>query len=117
MNDHIRSLFPATQKYAYLNSAAVSPMPTTAIDAVRWQLEDVALNGALSYPEWVATKGRARTLIAEMLNVSPENMAFMRNTSDGMAAVASGIDWKPGDNIVSFAGEFPANFYAWRRVR
>lgn len=117
MNEDIRSLFPATQKYTYLNSAAVSPMPTTAVDAVRSQLEDVALNGSLNYVEWVATKNRARELIAGMLNVSPYNVAFMRNTSDGMAAVASGMSWKPGDNIVSFAGEFPANFYAWRRLR
>ena len=117
MNDHIRSLFPAAQKYAYLNSAAVSPLPTTAVEAVRSQLEDVSLHGARHYTDWVATKGRARTLIAGMLNVPPETVAFMRNTSDGLASVAAGISWKPGDNIVSFAGEFPANFYAWRRVR
>ncbi len=41
----------------------------------------------------------------------------MRNTSDGFASVANGINWKPGDNIVSFANEFPANFYPWRMVR
>jgi selenocysteine lyase/cysteine desulfurase len=117
MNDDIRSLFEATKKYTYLNSAAVSPIPTAAVEAVRWQLEDVAANGALHYPEWVATKSRARDLIASMLNVASENIAFMRNTSDGIAAVASGLEWKPGDNIVSFAGEFPANFYAWRHVR
>jgi len=117
MNPQIRSLFPATEKLAYLNSAAVSPLPTTAVDAVRSQLEDVAHHGAANYLEWVATKGRARALIAGMLKVAPENVAFMRNTSDGFAAVASGIEWQQGDNIVSFAGEFPANFYAWRRVR
>ena len=117
MNDQIRSLFRATQKYTYLNSAAVSPIPTTAVDAVRSQLEDVALNGAANYLEWVATKNRARALVAGMLKVAPENIAFMRNTSDGFAAVASGMDWKAGDNIVSFENEFPANFYPWRRVR
>ncbi|CAN5455736.1 aminotransferase class V-fold PLP-dependent enzyme [soil metagenome] len=117
MNDQIRALFPATKKYTYLNSAAVSPVPTTAVDAVRSQLDDVSLNGSANYLEWVATKNRARALIAEMLNVVPESVAFMRNTSDGFAAVASGIKWRPGDNIVSFAGEFPANFYPWRAVR
>ena len=117
MNEQIRALFPATQKYTYLNSAAVSPMPTTASDAVRSQLDDVSLNGSLNYVEWIATKNRARGLIAGMLNVSPELVAFMRNTSDGFASVASGIDWQPGDNIVSFANEFPANFYPWRHVR
>ena len=117
MNTDIRSLFPATQKYTYLNSAAVSPMPITAVTAVRSQLDDVALNGSSNYLEWVATKNRARALIAGMLNVAPETVAFMRNTSDGFAAVASGIEWKAGDNIVSFANEFPANFYPWRHVR
>ena len=117
MNTDIRSLFPATQKYTYLNSAAVSPMPVTAVEAVRSQLEDVALNGSSNYLEWVATKNRARSLIAGMLHVAPETVAFMRNTSDGFAAVASGIEWKSGDNIVSFANEFPANFYPWRHVR
>lgn len=117
MNEHIRSLFPALKTYTYLNSAAVSPMPTTAIEAVNWQLNDVASNGVLHYTDWVATKDRARSLVAGMLNVAPEQIAFMRNTSDGFAAVASGLEWTSDDNIVSFAEEFPANFYPWRHVR
>src|SRR5688572_448747 len=99
MNEELRSLFPATRKYTYLNSAAVSPLPTPSVEAVRSQLEDVALHGAAHYLDWVETKNRARSLIAGMLNVAPETVAFMRNTSDGFAAVASGIDWKSDDNI------------------
>lgn len=117
MKDSIRSLFPAANKYTYLNSAAVSPMPASAVDAVTRQLKDVAANGSINYHEWIATKNRARSLIAEMLNVGAEQIAFMRNTSDGFASVANGLSWKKGDNIVSFENEFPANFYPWRRVR
>lgn len=117
MNENIRSLFPALSKYAYLNSAAVSPIPTIAIDAINRQLADVSLNGSNNYNEWIATKNRARALIAEMLGVRAEQVAFMRNTSDGFAAVANGLTWKRGDNIVSFEHEFPANFYPWRMVR
>ena len=117
MNDEIRSLFPALQQYTYLNSAAVSPLPTTAIAAVNSQLNDVGMHGATHYPQWVETKNRARALAAQMLNVKPEQVAFTRNTSDGLAAIANGISWETGDNIVSFEREFPANFYAWRSVR
>ena len=117
MNREIRGLFPATSNYTYLNSAAVSPMPTTAVEAVLSQLRDVSGHGSEHYQDWLATKNRARSLIAEMLHVLPEDVAFMRNTSDGFAAVANGLEWKRGDNIVSFAGEFPANFYPWRMVR
>ena len=117
MNETIRSMFPATQRYAYLNSAAVSPLPTPAVEAVTRQLNDVSQYGASHYAEWIDTKNRARARAAKMLGVKPEEVAFMRNTSDGIASIANGLKWESGDNIVSFAGEFPANFYPWRRIR
>lgn len=117
MNQQIRGLFPAAQKYTYLNSAAVSPMPTVTADAVYAQLKDCSENGTLNFNDWVATKDRARALIAEMLNVRSEQIAFMRNTSDGFASVANGLMWKNGENIVTFEKEFPSNFYPWRRIR
>src|SRR5688572_10400858 len=92
-------------------------MPTPAVEAVLSQLKDVSENGTLNYTDWIATKDRARALIAGMLNVRAEQVAFLRNTSDGFASVANGLPWKKGDNIVSFEREFPANFYAWRMVR
>lgn len=117
MNEKIRAAFPATRKYAYLNSAAVAPLPTIAVEAVNKQLRDVSENGSANYLEWVATKKRAREIVAAMLKVKPEQLAFMRNTSDGFSTVANGLKWRKGDNIVSFAREFPANFYPWRRIR
>ena len=117
MNEKIRALFPAAQKYTYLNSAAVSPMPSVTADAVYSQLRDVSENGTVNFADWIATKERARILIAEMLCVKSEQIAFVRNTSDGFSSVANGIKWQSGDNIVTFEREFPANFYAWRRIR
>lgn len=92
-------------------------MPTPAVEAVLSQLKDVSENGTVHYTDWIDTKNRARALVAELLNVRPDQIAFMRNTSDGFASVANGLPWKKGDNIVSFEREFPANFYAWRSVR
>lgn len=45
------------------------------------------------------------------------DVAFTRNTTDGLSAVAAGLAWESGDNIVSFVNEFPANYYPWRSVR
>lgn len=117
MNESVRPLFPAAENYTYLNSAAVAPLPTPAVEAVLSQLRDVSEHGSSHYMNWIATKQRARELIAEMLHVRAEQIAFMRNTSDGFASAANGIDWKKGANIVSFENEFPANFYPWRMVR
>ena len=92
-------------------------MPTVSAEAVASQLKDASENGSINFLDWVNTKNRARELAAEMLNVRDEQVAFTRNTSDGLATIANGLTWKKGDNIVSFEREFPANFYAWRRIR
>lgn len=117
MNENLRRLFPVTEKYTYLNSAAISPMPKIAVEAVTRQLRDVSENGSVNFSAWIKTKQNCRQSVAEMLKVRPEEIAFLRNTSDGFSCVANGLDWAEGDNIVSFEREFPANFYAWRRIR
>ena len=117
MNSYIRGLFPAASKYTYLNSAAVAPLPVSAVHAVAAQLRDASCNGSINMADWAVTKGRVRAAVAEMLGVESDEIAFLRNTSDGLSGVASGMKWGKGDNIVSFAREFPANFYPWRRLR
>ncbi len=117
MNPELRSLFPITRSFNYLNHAAVSPPPTPTIAAVESQLRDVNANGSLHYREWVATKERARQLVATMIGARPEQLAFMRNTSDGLSSVANGLRWQPGDNLVTFNNEFPSNVYPWLRLR
>jgi len=117
MNEAIRSLFPITERYVYLNHAAVSPPPTVTIQAIASQLKDVSGNGSLNFRRWLATKESARRLLAAMLHARPEQVAFMRNTSDGLSTIANGLKWRPGDNLVTFAREFPSNVYPWLRVR
>jgi selenocysteine lyase/cysteine desulfurase len=43
-------------------------------------------------------------------------IALVKNTSEGIATVALGLDWKPGDRMVAFREEFPANYYPWKRL-
>lgn len=117
MNDELRALFPVTKSLIYLNHAAVSPPPTSTIEAVEAQLRDVNHQGSLNYRNWIAVKESARKLAAGMLGARPDQVAFMRNTSDGLSSVANGLDWQPGDNLVTFRKEFPSNVYPWLRIR
>jgi selenocysteine lyase/cysteine desulfurase len=117
MNDTLRVLFPVTEQAIYLNHAAVSAPPTPTIKAIQAQLQDVSENGSVNFRKWIAVKENARRLVAEMLGARPEQVAFMRNTSDGLSTVANGLDWRAGDNLVTFRNEFPSNRYPWLRVR
>ena len=117
MNEQLRALFPVTARYNYLNHAAVSAPPTPTINAIQRYLADVSENGSLNFKDWLATKERARRLLADLLGARPEQVAFMRNTSDGLSTVANGLKWRIGDNLVTFRNEFPSNIYPWLRLR
>ncbi|MFN2530246.1 MAG: aminotransferase class V-fold PLP-dependent enzyme [Pyrinomonadaceae bacterium] len=117
MTPELRALFPITKRVVYLNHAAVSPPPIITIEAIENQLRDVVENGSLHFRSWIEVKNRTRHALAELLGAKAEQVAFTRNTSDGLSTVANGYRWQPGNNIVTFRGEFPSNIYPWRRLR
>ena len=117
MNEELRALFPITKRVVYLNHAAVAPPPLPTIEAIQAQLRDVAENGTINYRKWLETRERTRELAADMIGARPEQIAFVRNTSDGLSTVANGLRWRAGDNLVTFRNEFPSNVYPWLRLR
>lgn len=117
MRPDLRRLFPITERFNYLNHAAVSPLPLPTLQAVGSQLKDVHEYGSVNFMNWLTTKEQARKLLAGLLGARPEQVAFMRNTSDCLSTVANGLAWRKGDNVVTFRGEFPSNIYPWLRLR
>src|SRR6185503_3260318 len=116
MNPTIRSLFPVTEKYIYLNHSAVCPLSTRVRDAMNALVEDVTNNGSVNYSDWLQSYEDARSSAAGLVNARAREIAFMRNTSEAISAVANGIDWREGDNVVTCNVEFPANVYPWMRL-
>ena len=117
MTPEVRSLFPIAERSIYLNHAAVSPLPLTTLRAIEAQLKDVHENGSTNYRSWLAVKEKTRELLAGLLGARPNQVAFLRNTSDALSSVANGLQWRAGDNIVTFNREFPSNIYPWLRIR
>src|SRR5215213_11199518 len=117
MNQQLRALFPITESLNYLNHAAISPLPLPALQAIETQLRDVHKKGSLNFQDWLSAKEQARKLLAGVLGARPEQVAFMRNTSDALSTVANGLTWREGDNVVTFRREFPSNLYPWLRLR
>jgi selenocysteine lyase/cysteine desulfurase len=108
--------FPVTKNLVYLNHAAVSPLCRPAADAMRSLATDAEEFGSLHYSQWMAAYDSLRLQSAQMLNADPREIAIVKNTSEGIATIALGLDWRPGDRIVAFHGEFPANQYPWIRL-
>lgn len=105
-------VFPILRKWDFFNHAAVSPLPKPAADALRAYAEQAASETYLA-GTWYRDIERLRVLSAGLLNCHRDEIAFVKNTGEGLSIVASGIDWKAGDRIVTTAVEYPANVYPW----
>lgn len=117
MNEEVRSLFPVTQNYIYLNHAAVCAVSTRVRDAMGALVDDVMRNGTANYAGWYQKYEQTRRGAARLVNAQPHEIAFMRNTSEAISTVANGIDWREGDSVVTCNVEFPANVYPWMRIQ
>lgn len=111
-----RSQFPVTQNAIYLNHAAVAPLCRRASEAMIMQAGDVANYGALHYDAWAQCYSGLRKAAAGLIGATPEEIAIVKNTSEGIATVALGFDWQPGDRVIAFQEEFPANYFPWARL-
>ncbi|MFL6354472.1 MAG: aminotransferase class V-fold PLP-dependent enzyme [Bryobacteraceae bacterium] len=111
-----REEFPVSRDLIYLNHAAVAPLSRPAAAAMKDLADDVCYHGLLHYDEWMEAYAGLRAAAAKLINASPGEIAIVKNTSEGIATVAEGMDWKPGDKVIVFEEEFPANYYPWMRL-
>jgi cysteine desulfurase/selenocysteine lyase len=112
-----RDQFPVTERLIYLNHAAVAPLCKAAADAMRHLADDACQFGSYHYSEWLDAYEGLRVATARLINAHSDEIALVKNTSEGIATVAMGIDWRPGDRVVGFEEEFPANYYPWQRLQ
>lgn len=109
--------FPVSREWIYLNHAAVGPLCRRASEAMKRLADDACSFGSLHYEQWMEAYASLRNRAAQLIGAaSPGEIAIVKNTSEGIAVVATGIDWKPGDRVIAFKEEFPANYYPWLRL-
>jgi len=72
--------------------------------------------GSLHYDRWMAEYEALRVAAARLIGADRSEIALVKNTSEGIATVATGLDWRPGDRVVAFREEFPANYFPWKKL-
>ncbi|MGW4892479.1 aminotransferase class V-fold PLP-dependent enzyme [Kitasatospora sp. NPDC004240] len=102
---------------AYLDFAGFGRLRPPAVAAMRTALEEVLPHGSAEVGRLFGARAAARRSVARLLDCTPEEVAFVPNTSAGIHLVADGLEWRPGDRVVLFDGDFPANVRPWQRLR
>lgn len=109
--------FPVAERWAYLDHAAVAPLPRRAGDAIRaWTAEQEA-NGCVNWLRWREELEVVRGRAARLLNAEAAEVAFITSTTLGINLVAEGFPWREGDNVVVPAEEYPSNLFPWMNLK
>src|SRR3954471_13460880 len=98
----------------YLNLAGQSPLPKVSIRAIQAALEWKKFPHRIPDSAYFEVPNRIRASIAKLVGGKPEEIALTTGASTGMSAVAFGLTWKPGDEIVTAKGEFPLQYSTWK---
>jgi selenocysteine lyase/cysteine desulfurase len=111
-----RNEFPVTDRYIYFNHASVGPLPRRSALAMQDLAGDVLNHGGCHGAQWAAAMESVRQAAGALAGCDPGEIALVKNTSEGLAIIANGLDWRPGDVVVGIEDEFPANYFPWRQL-
>src|SRR5215212_9718765 len=111
-----KSDFIGIGERAHLAAGGETPFLKSHLDALACYAADKS-DGLPGRAREIETYQRARERAARLLGVPVEEVAFLPSTSDGVNIVAQSLDWRPGDNVVLEAIEFPSDIYPWLLLR
>jgi len=112
------SYFNLDDDVIHVNHAAVGPWPIRSAEVVKSFADENAHIGSKHYLRWVETETDLRAKLALLINASSsEEIALLKNTSEGLSVIAYGLDWQSGDNIVIAEEEFPSNRIVWESLK
>ncbi|HYT91510.1 MAG TPA: aminotransferase class V-fold PLP-dependent enzyme [Gemmataceae bacterium] len=112
----LRDAMPITRQWAFFDHAAVAPLTAAARRALLEWADDLTGNGVVGEARRNRRVEQTRALAGQLLGADPFDIAFVKNTSEGIGIVAEGFPWRSGDNLVTSADEYPANRYPWMNL-
>jgi selenocysteine lyase/cysteine desulfurase len=102
----IRARFPVTQRLLYLDSAHQTPLATSVRDAlIAFYAEECEMAGPK--PVWLQRVEATRAKVGAVFNAKAGEIAFTKNTSEGLNIAAHALPMAPGDNVVLLHGDHP----------
>ncbi len=107
----IRGQFPLDPKRGYMNTGGLGASPKVVIDAVKSEMDTLEKISETGHTEelWAEIKGKA----ARLLGCDPGELAFTRNTTEGINIVAYGLPLQAGDEVITSTQEHVANIFTW----
>ncbi len=107
-----RHEFPVCEGSIFMAHAGVTALPRCAVDAVK-EMAEFGMSSNQEMGRLWQILAAARKTAASLVQGHPDEIALLGPTSVGLSLVANGIDWQPGDEIICYHDDYPANVYPW----
>lgn len=106
----IRMELPAAERFVYLNTGTNGPLPRRSHTAmVTWSAREL-MDGRIGpdvFPRLFQLSDDVRAAFASLLHCDASEIALTHNTTEGVNIALMGIDWRPGDEIITSRAEHP----------
>jgi selenocysteine lyase/cysteine desulfurase len=112
----IRRQFPITQRSLYFDSAHQAPL-SVCVKAALEKFYGEGLEAAGPKSRWLARVEDVRARLAGLIGADPSEIAFTKNTSEGLNIAANALAVTAGDNVLLVEGDHPNNAYAFLNLR
>jgi cysteine desulfurase / selenocysteine lyase len=104
--------FPVARERIFLAHAGVTILPRCAADAMCKHIEASCAHHQ-EFGDVLRDVARTRGVCARAIGAHADEVALLGPTSLGLSLFANGLDWKPGDELVCYADDYPSNVYPW----
>ena len=112
-----RAQFPALERWTYMDVAGRGVLSRAVRAALDAHLDERMMNGG-DKAKFFDLVESTRARFAQLINAAPDEIAFTKNISEGLNMVATGFDWKRGDNVILCPElEHPNNVYPWLNMQ
>lgn len=112
----IRREFPVTERMLYFDSAHQAPLSVSVKAALEaFYAEGLETAGPKS--RWLARVEEVRARLAAVIGADPTEIAFTKNTSEGLNIAANALPLRADDNVLLVQGDHPNNAYAFLNLR
>lgn len=108
--DSVRKRFPVTKNTIYLSANSITPKPDAVIAAVH-EMTDKLADGLLPHFRARGMIEETREKVAKLLGCCADEIAFSRNTAEGVLWAAQSFPWEDGDEVVLSQHEYPSLVY------
>lgn len=108
--NEVRNELPAVQTAAYLNTGSYGPLSRAAASAIEEANKQQLNGGRLNLNVGEANQATAsalRSSFSRVLGCAGDEVALTHHTTDGMNIATWGIQYQPGDEIVTNSWEHP----------